>query len=157
MAASDDLDDIKLLIELLDQEDLLEIEVEADGRRVLLRSDAAVAADLAGAPAAAAVAMDATAPAPEAEPEPEAEAVPEDWVAIRSPMAGAFYRAPSPDASPYVNEGDVVEEGDVLALVEAMKVFNPIVTEVAGTIARIVPENEAVIQAEDVLFYIERQ
>ncbi|MFQ5808564.1 MAG: acetyl-CoA carboxylase biotin carboxyl carrier protein [Armatimonadota bacterium] len=165
MAASDDLDDIKLLIELLDQEGLLEIEVEADGRRVLVRSDAAVAADLSGAPAVAAgPALEAVAPPQETEAAEdaegalaEAEVVPENWTPITSPMAGVFYRASSPDAPAYVNEGDEVEAGDVLALVEAMKVFNPIVTEVAGRIARVVPENQAQIEAEQVLFYVEQQ
>ena len=157
MAASDDLDDIQLLIELLEQEGLLEIEVESDGTRVVVRSDAAVAADLSGAPPMAVLPPEPASPSPEAEPVPEAEVVPEDWVAIRSPMAGVFYRSPSPDAPVYVNEGDVVEEGDVLALVEAMKVFNPIVTEVAGKVVRIVPENEAQVEAEDPLLFLEPQ
>jgi acetyl-CoA carboxylase biotin carboxyl carrier protein len=155
MPAPDDLDDIRLLIELLDQEDLLEIEVEADGKRVLVRSDAAVAAELS---AAAGPPLEIAAPSAPAEDEaePEAEAIPENWVAIASPMAGVFYRAPSPDAPPYVNEGDMVEEGDVVALVEAMKVFNPIVSEVGGTVVRILVENEAQVEAEDVLFYVEQ-
>ncbi|MGD8237914.1 MAG: acetyl-CoA carboxylase, biotin carboxyl carrier protein [Armatimonadota bacterium] len=163
MAASDDLDDIKLLIELLDQEGLLEIEVEADGRRVLVRSDAAVAADVSGAPAVpAGPALEVVAPPQETGAAEDAEgtaaeAVPENWTPITSPMAGVFYRASSPDALAYVNEGDAVEAGDVLALVEAMKVFNPIVAEVGGRIARVVPENEAQIEAEEVLFYIEQQ
>ena len=157
MAASDDLDDIRLLIELLDQEDLLEIELEVDGRRVLVRSDTAVAAELSGAPAAAALPPAPMPPAPVGEPVPEAEVIPEHWLAIRSPMAGVFYRAPSPDAQPYVNEGDEVEPGDVLGLVEAMKVFNPIVAEVAGKVTRIVPGNEAPVEAEDALFFIEPQ
>jgi acetyl-CoA carboxylase biotin carboxyl carrier protein len=154
MAAPDELDDIRLLIELLDQEDLLEIEVEADGRRVLVRSDAAVTADLRAA-AAEEPPLDIAAPAPEIEPTPEEEPIPENWVAVRSPMAGVFYRAAAPDAPPYVTEGDAVEEGDVLALVEAMKVFNPIVAELVGKVARIVAKNEEQVEAEAVLFLIE--
>ncbi len=154
MAAPDELDDIRLLIELLDQENLLEVEVEADGRRILVRSDAAVTAELQAATAAG-LPLELAAPAPEVEPTPEEEPVPENWVALRSPMAGVFYRAPTPDAPSYVTEGDGIEEGDVLALIEAMKVFNPIVAEMSGTVARIVAENEEQVEAEAVLFLIE--
>ena len=74
---------------------------------------------------------------------------------VVAPLTGVFYRSPSPDAESYVNVGDRVENGDVLCILEAMKLFNEIQSDYGGTIARIIPENgELVSQGED-LFWIE--
>jgi acetyl-CoA carboxylase biotin carboxyl carrier protein len=74
---------------------------------------------------------------------------------VLAPLTGVFYRSPSPDAAVYVEVGDRVQVGDVLCVLEAMKLFNEIQTDDAGKIVRIVPENgELVSQGED-LFWIE--
>jgi len=74
---------------------------------------------------------------------------------VAAPLTGVFYRSSSPDAESFVNVGDRVESGDVLCILEAMKLFNEIQSDYAGTIARIVPENgELVSQGAD-LFWIE--
>ena len=79
----------------------------------------------------------------------------ETFVRCVAPLTGVFYRSPSPDAAVYVEVGDRVEGGDVLCVLEAMKLFNEIQSDDAGTIVRIVPENgELVSQGED-LFWIE--
>ena len=75
-------------------------------------------------------------------------------VTIRSPMVGTFYRAPSPDADPFVEEGDVVQEGDVLCIIEAMKVMNEIKAEFSGTIEKIVVENGQAVEYGEVLFLV---
>jgi acetyl-CoA carboxylase biotin carboxyl carrier protein len=74
---------------------------------------------------------------------------------VVAPLTGVFYRSPSPDTEVFVNVGDRVDAGDVLCILEAMKLFNEIQSDYAGTIARILPENgELVSQGAD-LFWVE--
>lgn len=75
---------------------------------------------------------------------------------VLAPLTGVFYRAPSPDVAPYVEVGDRVEAGDVLCVLEAMKLFNEIQSDDAGTILRIVPENGELVSQGEELFWIER-
>ena len=75
---------------------------------------------------------------------------------VLAPLTGVFYRAPSPDVAPYVELGDRVEAGDVLCVLEAMKLFNEIQSDDAGTILRIVPENGELVSQGEELFWIER-
>ena len=71
---------------------------------------------------------------------------------VKSPLPGTFYRRPSPDAQPYVNEGDSVEAGDVIGLVEIMKQFHEVKADEAGVVAQFLVENEAPIDAgQDIL------
>jgi acetyl-CoA carboxylase biotin carboxyl carrier protein len=106
-------------------------------------------------PAAAAVpapVSNAPAAPPANEPSP---AAPANVKKIVAPLTGVFYRSASPDAESYVQIGDRVESGDVVCILEAMKLFNEIQSDYSGTIARIVPGNgELVSQGED-LFWIE--
>jgi acetyl-CoA carboxylase biotin carboxyl carrier protein len=74
---------------------------------------------------------------------------------VLAPLTGVFYRASSPDAQPYVEVGDRVEAGDVLCVLEAMKLFNEIQSDYAGTIARIVPGNGELVSQGEELFWIE--
>lgn len=73
---------------------------------------------------------------------------------VVAPLTGVFYRSPSPDATAYVERGDRVESGDVLCVLEAMKLFNEIQSDYAGTILRIVPENGELVSQGDELFWI---
>ena len=75
---------------------------------------------------------------------------------VLAPLTGVFYRAPSPDVEPYVEVGDRVEAGDILCVLEAMKLFNEIQSDDAGTILRIVPENGELVSQGEELFWIER-
>jgi acetyl-CoA carboxylase biotin carboxyl carrier protein len=74
---------------------------------------------------------------------------------LRSPMVGTFYRAPSPDAPAFVQEGDMVQEGQALCIVEAMKMMNEIESEVAGRVIRILVENGQPIEYDQPLMVIE--
>ncbi|MEA3403746.1 MAG: acetyl-CoA carboxylase [Armatimonadota bacterium] len=136
-------DDVLWLLELLQKRDLQEIEVAQGEVRIRVR------APNTGQPPAV-----ADAPAPPAQPEQAMEVV-AGGVPIPAPMAGIFYRQPSPDADPFVEEGDQVEAGDVVGLIEVMKLFNEIRTPVTGIIARIVVENEERIEADQTLMYIQ--
>ncbi len=85
----------------------------------------------------------------------EEEEFPPHLEVIRSPIVGTFYRAPSPDAPPYVEEGDVVEKGQVLCIVEAMKIMNEIESDVKGRIVKILVENAQPVEYGQPLFLIE--
>ena len=134
-------DDIAWLLKLLESEDLVEIEVE-DANGLIRVSRAQAAAPI--SPAAAA------APAQPAGPDP----LPEDIVPVLAPMTGVFYRAPSPDSPPYVEEGSQVERGDVLGLIEAMKVFNEIEAPASGTVVEILAEDGQSVEANQRLMLI---
>jgi acetyl-CoA carboxylase biotin carboxyl carrier protein len=74
---------------------------------------------------------------------------------ITAPLVGVFYRSPSPDAEAYVNVGDRVETGQVLCILEAMKLFNEINSEYTGVVTRIIPENGELVSLGQELFWIE--
>lgn len=84
------------------------------------------------------------------EPEEKEEA----YLEIKSPMVGTFYRAPSPGAKPYVEVGDQVEPGQVVCIIEAMKLMNEIQSEVSGTIAKVLVENAQPVEYGQVLFLV---
>ena len=115
------------------------------------------------APAAPApVAASSPAPAPAQAsapvPAPKPEAPKEDtskYVEVKAPIVGTFYRAPSPDAEPFVKEGDTVKKGQVLCIIEAMKLMNEIESEVSGVVRKIMVSNGEPIEYGQVLFLIE--
>jgi acetyl-CoA carboxylase biotin carboxyl carrier protein len=112
------------------------------------------------APAPAPIPAPAPAPAPapvEAAPTPEATKADEcpGCVEIRAPIVGTFYRAPAPDAPPYVKEGDRVEKGQVLCIIEAMKLMNEIESEVSGIVKKILVENGEPVEYGQPLFLIQ--
>jgi len=76
-------------------------------------------------------------------------------VAIKSPIVGTFYRAPAPDAPSYVEVGDVVKPGQVVCIIEAMKLMNEIESDVAGKIAKILAKNEEPVEYNQELFLVE--
>jgi acetyl-CoA carboxylase biotin carboxyl carrier protein len=143
---------IQALIDLLKRNHLTELEIERAGVRVRLRHEPAAKTtpaqtiDSVQAPAAAS----AAAPVQVALP-------PEDGglVTITSPIVGTFYRSPSPDADPYVEEGDYVKRGQVLCIVEAMKLMNEIESEVDGRITKILAESTKPVEYAQPLFLID--
>lgn len=124
------------LIQELAQHAVVELEVSVGQARLYLRQRPGLAP-----PALAAV----TVPAAE-------EVLEEGLVTIASPLTGVYYAAPSPDDPPYVREGEEVEAGQVVALVEAMKVFNEIHTDVAGVIAAVLVQSGQQVQTGQPLF-----
>jgi biotin carboxyl carrier protein len=87
--------------------------------------------------------------------EMNAEAKQPKTIELRAPMSGVFYRRPAPEQPPYVEEGDVVEKKQVLALLETMKVFQKIKSPAKGRIVKIVAENESALKDDDLIFVIE--
>ncbi|MGY1605894.1 MULTISPECIES: acetyl-CoA carboxylase biotin carboxyl carrier protein [unclassified Geodermatophilus] len=145
------------------QEEVLDLARALPGplRRLTVRSgDRSVevewAADVvvgppAPAPAPAAGALQAV--APEAEPAAAPE-VPEGAVAVRAPLVGTFYAAPSPGAEPFVRVGDEVESGQTLGIVEAMKLMNPIVADSAGVVAEVRVGDAESVEYDQVLLLL---
>jgi acetyl-CoA carboxylase biotin carboxyl carrier protein len=136
---------IKELIELMERHGLLEVELFEEGRKIRLKK--------APDPVAAPAVSSEVAPVSHAGGEVP-RAAPAGIDEVHSPMVGTFYRAPSPDADPFIEEGDRVNEGDVLCLIEAMKVMNEIKAESAGTIEKIVVENGQAVEYGEVLFHL---
>jgi acetyl-CoA carboxylase biotin carboxyl carrier protein len=79
----------------------------------------------------------------------------ENYYVVESPMVGTFYRAPAPGAEPFVKEGDYVEKGQTLCIIEALKVMNEIESEVSGVVKKILVENGQPVEYGQPLFYIE--
>jgi len=153
-----DIRKIKRLIELLEESGVNEIEIHEGEESVRInRGGTQVAVAQAPAPAQAPAA--APAPAPTAgEPAGAAgdSAVEEvSGHTIRSPMVGTFYRAPSPEAEPFVEEGQSVSAGETLCIIEAMKMLNQIEADRSGVVRRILLDNGQPVEFDQPLFVIE--
>ena len=145
---------VKKLAEMLDENDLSEIEVEDNGRRIVVKRKLG-AAPTAAAAATAPVAIAAAAPlsAPAA---PASERNPADHPgAVKSPMVGTVFLAGEPGAPPFVTAGATVSEGDTLLIIEAMKVMNPIAAPRSGTVKQILVQDAQPVEYEQPLAIIE--
>ncbi len=145
-----DIRKIKKLIDLLEDSDVAEIEIHEGEESVRIsRTCSAPVQVTAPAPAAAAP---PPAIAAGARQEPEEEF---SGHVIKSPMVGTFYRAPSPGARSFVEEGGKVASGEVLCIIEAMKILNQIESDKGGTVQRILVENGQPVEFNQPLFVIE--
>jgi acetyl-CoA carboxylase biotin carboxyl carrier protein len=144
---------VERLERLLERSGLSELEVEHEGTMVVLRTPSAVAPTVvAGAvPAAAAEAPVAHEPPPLAED----PVVSRGSHAVSAPLTGVFYRSPSPGAEPYVREGGEVSAGQVIGLIEAMKLFNEIKSDVTGVVRRIAADDGDLVKARQVLIEVD--
>jgi acetyl-CoA carboxylase biotin carboxyl carrier protein len=156
---------IKELIELVSQHRLQGFELERSGFKLSISGqDARPASSPATAPAAATpsaaavpTAAAAAAPpanAPPAAPSAAAAAVPAEAHVVNSPIVGTFYASPSPDAEPFVRVGDRVRAGQVLCIVEAMKLMNEIESDVGGTVMQVLVKNAQPVEYGEPLFAI---
>ena len=145
------LNEIKQLIDIVNSSDLQETIIEEGNFKIILRrSSATVAPQLipAQAPALQPAPQPVTAQTAE-EPEPVS-----DLIESRSPIVGTFYSASSPDSPAFVAINDMVKKGDVLCIIEAMKLMNEIEAEVSGTIVEILVENGQAVEYDQPLFRI---
>ena len=142
-------DKLKEIIYILENSDVNEIEATFWGRRFRVVKSASLKVSSPSTPAVT------TSTAPSSKPEPSAEVVqPSSGENILSPMPGTFYLASSPDADPFVKEGDSISEGDTLCIIEAMKIMNEIEAEQNGTITKILAENGKPVEYNQPLFVI---
>ena len=154
------LDDIKKVLDLVREHDLAEFELEQDGLKVRVRKSGgavtlmtpAAAMPMAQAmPVAVANAAPSAGPGPSAS-EPAADEV--DLAIIKSPIVGTFYRSPEPGAPSFVDVGDRVKKGQVLCIIEAMKLMNEIESDTDGEITAAYVENGKPVQFGDRLFAV---
>jgi acetyl-CoA carboxylase biotin carboxyl carrier protein len=154
------LDDIKQLLELVREHDLAEFELEQDGLKMRVRKAGQdVIVSHATAPAGqyvhhapAPVAMPAAPAAPAAAPAPVDEGTP--LAVIKAPIVGTVYRAPEPGARPFAEVGTIVKKGQVLCIIEAMKLMNEIESDVDGEVVGVYVDNGQPVQFGDRIFTI---
>ncbi|MDA8100161.1 MAG: acetyl-CoA carboxylase biotin carboxyl carrier protein [Nitrospiraceae bacterium] len=155
------LKELKELIEMLKGTDISEVEIERSGVKVRLRKGgdvtyhpvmprmeyppAAIVAPAVAEPERPSAAAPAAAPAPAAS----------NQIKVTSPIVGTFYRSSSPEKPPYVEIGDVVKKGQVLCIIEAMKLMNEIESETAGKVVQVLVENGQPVEYGQALFVIE--
>ncbi len=148
--------DLKSLIKMVTETDITEFKMENQDEMILIKRgqekeiiQVAAPATLIAPPAAAVAPVAADLPV-------AAPVVDEKYDAVPSPIVGTFYRKPSPEAAPFVAVGDIVEVGQVLCLVEAMKMFNEIEAEFKCKIVEIVKDDAAPVEYGETLFLVER-
>ena len=134
------------LVELAVRHDLAELEVEQGGARIRVVRQRA--GGMVAVPRAEGATAEVAAPASE-------PAVAAHLVRVDAPMVGTFYRAAGPDAGPFVQEGDTVKEGQVLCIIEAMKLMNEIESKASGRIVKILVENAQPVEFGQGLFLVE--
>jgi acetyl-CoA carboxylase biotin carboxyl carrier protein len=165
-----DLKELKEILQILDEKEITEFELEKEGMKLRIRKAApgsgnhvapAVIAPLIPTvlPGLAPAAVQGAAPGPpSAAPAPEAPAAAGEETPgaaiVKSPIVGTFYRSPDPNSPAFVNVGDRVRVGQVLCIIEAMKLMNEIEAEVAGEVVKIHPENGQPVQYGEPLFSI---
>ena len=154
--------EIKELLELMAEHNVSEIEVEKDDMKIKLRklSSGQVTINQGQAVPAILPAMPPmvpAAPAPVAQAgAPAAVKEEEGIVIVRSPMVGTFYAAPAPDQPPYVSAGKTVKSGDVLCIIEAMKLMNEIKSETGGTVVEILVNNGQTVEYDQPIMKIKK-
>jgi len=149
---------------MINKSNIGEVSIEEKGFKLTIKQkeepvQQIITASLPAQPVAAA-APAATAPAPAAaaaseKPVRPAEPPVSNTITIKSPMIGTFYRSPSPDKSSFVNIGDEVEPGTVVCIIEAMKLFNEIESEVKGKIIKVLAEDASPVEYDQPLFLVE--
>ena len=153
--------EIRDLIDFISQSGLNEVNIETEELKLSVKRDAEVtqrivesaqmvAAAPAPAPAAAPAAPAASAPTSDAPVSSEG-----NYIEIKSPMIGTFYRSANPESAPFASVGDKIEAGQTVCIVEAMKLFNEIESEVSGTIVKVMVENSSPVEYDQVLFLVD--
>jgi acetyl-CoA carboxylase biotin carboxyl carrier protein len=149
-----DLRKLKTLIELVETSGIAELEIQEGEERVrITRALMQGAHGIAAPPQSAPIGL--APPVPNVAPSAPVEAPPpEEGHVVKSPMVGTFYRSASPGAKPFVEVGDAVQQGDVLCIVEAMKLMNEIEADASGTIKAVIAENGQPVEFGQPLFII---
>ncbi|MEZ5032512.1 MAG: acetyl-CoA carboxylase biotin carboxyl carrier protein [Saprospiraceae bacterium] len=158
--------EIHELIKLINKTNLAEFKLKDGEFELTIRTDAysrgrtetvipipAPVSVPAHAPAAPAPSPPAPAPAPAAEEKKDVK--PSNLLEVKSPMVGTFYRSPSPEKGPFVQVGDHISQGDVVCIIEAMKLFNEIESEVSGKIVKMLVDDATPVEYDQVLFLVD--
>ena len=146
---------IRKLVEIVEQSNIGEIEISRFGTRIRISKNGSRVVQ---STPVQVVEKEAPPPVKETESkveEKKEEKRPSNLVSIKAPLVGTFYRAPAPDAPPFVEVGDIVKPGQTVCIIEAMKVMNEIKSEVSGRIVEILVKNEEPVEYGQELFLIE--
>ena len=149
---------IDRLARLLERSDLAELEVEAGGTGLILRKPIALAPVAIAAPAAAVTTAVPASGESSAQGEPSTAGRDPSATAkpsVKAPLTGIFYASPAPGTAPYVQVGGEVAIGQVIGLIEAMKLFNEIKSDLAGRVVRVVPDTGSLVKAKQPLIEVE--
>ena len=153
------LEEIKDLIKLVSKSGIGKIEIENEGFKIAIENGASfseqpvyvqAAAPAAIAPVAQAAAAPVSAPVATSESTDEAR-----YITVKSPMIGTFYRTPGPDKDDFVSVGSVIQPGNKLCIIEAMKTFNEIESEVSGKIVKVLVDNASPVDYDQPLFLVD--
>lgn len=145
------LKEIKEMIILMNDNNLMELEIEKDGMRIRLKKTAGPQEGLRGP-----IILERERLPEGPKPREVAESAQGiGTLEIKAPMVGTFYRAPSPEAAPYVEVGQIVEPGQVICIIEAMKLMNEIKSEIKGKILEVLVENAEPVEFGQPIFLIE--
>jgi acetyl-CoA carboxylase biotin carboxyl carrier protein len=145
--------EIKEMINLMNENGLVELEIEKDGMRIRLKKTSA-GTEAFGGPFVVERERIAEVPKKEVPAQP-VEKMAVKTVEIKAPMVGTFYRAPSPEAPPYAEVGQTIETGQVICIIEAMKLMNEIKSEIKGKILEILVDNAEPVEFGQPMFLIE--
>lgn len=171
-----DLKEITELVKLVNKSNLIELKIKNGDFEITMRTEkhglskSEESAPTYVAPPTVAPVPVATAPASAHAPKPvevvkaestaietgEEAGAQADYLEIRSPMVGTFYRSSSPDKPPYIKVGDTIQQGSVVCIIEAMKLFNEIESEITGRIVKVMVEDATPVEYDQVLFLVER-
>ena len=153
------LEEIKDLIKLVSKSGLGKVEIEREGFRISIKGSQSEQVLVQAAPVMAAPAPIAAAPV--AAPSSIGDAAPvaasddSKYITVKSPMIGTFYRTPGPDKDAFVNVGDSIQPGMKLCIIEAMKTFNEIESEVSGKIVKVLVDNASPVDYDQPLFLVD--
>ncbi len=154
------LNEIQDLIKFVSKSGVSEVEIERKDFKIIIKAESKVKAEQqivyqAAAPQAPAqIAAPAAAPAA---PVADAPAVSDDskYITVKSPMIGTFYRSTSPDKDPFVSVGSTIQKGSPVCIIEAMKLFNEIESEVAGKIVKVLVDDASPVEYDQPLFLVD--
>jgi acetyl-CoA carboxylase biotin carboxyl carrier protein len=154
---------IQELIKTINKSNISELCIEEGDFKIIIKQDNSGQVQYAPMPQPMqmlqqAPAQQASAPQPAAQPAAEKPAAPaanSNLITVKSPMIGTFYRSSSPDKPPFVNVGDEIKQGQVLCIIEAMKLFNEIESEISGRIVKVIADNKSPVEYDQPLFLVE--
>lgn len=160
-----DLNEIQSLIKFVVKSGASEVELEQNGFKIIIKAHPAKGKNVESEHTMVQTPIVVTAPAPVQSPAPVAEKPTAEapkaeagdtsnLIAVKSPMIGTFYRAPGPGKPPFVNVGDEIEKGKVLCIIEAMKLFNEIESEVSGKIVKVLVDDATPVEYDQPLFLV---
>ncbi len=150
------LKEIKELIDLMNENELAEIEIEKENGKIRLKKNISEEKIQVSKSEGIEKAVTKLEGKEQSNNDEELVAAKEKTAEVVSPMVGVFYRTPAPDAEPFIEEGDEVEEGQILCIIEAMKVMNEIKSEITGKLVKVLVDNATPVEYNQPLFLIEQ-